>query len=198
MGSVYADISTSIDGFVAGPNVSVENGLGDGGERLHDWMFAGKSPEETTAWLEERFASTGAVLMGRTMLDVGIGPWGDNPVFHAPVFVVTHRPTKPIVKAGRTSYTFVTDGPEAALRLAHEAANGRDICVAGGGAIVRGYLHARVIDELSLHIVPILLGGGTRLFDDPDDRTVELAVNRGNVDEHGVAHLTLRVRAASG
>jgi dihydrofolate reductase len=198
MGTVYADLSMSIDGFVAGPNVSVDNGLGDGGERLHDWMFAGKSPEEATAYEEEKFASTGAVLMGRTMLDVGIGPWGDNPTFHAPVFVVTHRVAEPIQKAGGTSYTFVTDGPEAALRLAQEAASGRDICVAGGGAIVRTYLNAGVIDELNLHIVPSLLGGGTRLFEDPHFPNIELAVNRGSLDEHGVTHLELRVRAASG
>jgi dihydrofolate reductase len=132
------------------------------------------------------------------MLDVGIGPWGDNPTFHAPVFVVTHRVAEPIQKAGGTSYTFVTDGPEAALRLAQEAASGRDICVAGGGAIVRTYLNAGVIDELNLHIVPILLGGGTRLFEDPHFPNIELAVNRGSLDEHGVTHLELRVRAASG
>jgi hypothetical protein len=91
MGTVNADMSMSIDGFIARPNVSVDNGMGDGGERLHDWMFAGKSDAEATAWEEERFASTGAVPMGRTMLDVGIGPWGDDAVFHAPVFVVTHQ-----------------------------------------------------------------------------------------------------------
>jgi dihydrofolate reductase len=198
MGTVYADMSMSLDGFIAGPNVTLDNGLGDGGEQLHDWMFAGKAPEEASAWLEERLASTGAVLMGRTMLDVGIAPWGDNPVFHAPVFVVTHRPAEPIQRAGGTSYTFVTDGPEAALRLAQEAAKGRDINVAGGGAIVRRYLHAGVVDELNLHIVPILLGGGTRLFGDPHDPNLELAVNGGNVDEHGVAHLALRVRAEGG
>jgi dihydrofolate reductase len=167
MGMIYADISTSLDGFIAGPNVSIANGMGDGGDRLHDWMFAGKSGAEAEAFEEERLASSGAFVMGRTMLDVGIAPWGDNPTFHAPVFVVTHRPAEPIVKAGGTTCTFVTDGPEAALRLAREAAGDQDICVAGGAAIVRHYLHAGVVDELRLHLVPIVLGDGVRLFTGP-------------------------------
>ena len=190
---IWADLSMSLDGFIAGPNVSVANGMGDGGERLHDWMFAGKSDAEARAFEEERFASTGAVLMGRTMLDVGIGPWGDDPTFHAPVFVVTHRPAEPIVKAGGTSYTFVTDGPDAALRLARQAAGDQDIYIAGGAAAVRQYLHAGVVDELRLHLVPILLGDGVRLFTDAADRSVALSAT-GNVDKHGVTHLRCRVR----
>jgi dihydrofolate reductase len=193
MGRTYASMSMSLDGFVAGPNVSVANGMGEGGEALHDWMFSGKSGEEAEAWEVEQFASTGAVLMGRTMLDVGIGPWGENPTFHAPVFVVTHRLAEPIVKAGGTSYTFVTDGPDAALRLARAAAGERDIYVAGGAAIVRHYLHVGVIDELRLHVVPILLGDGTRLFAGPEDREIGLTIVDGEVDAHGVAHLRCRV-----
>jgi dihydrofolate reductase len=193
MGMIYADMSMSLDGFIAGPNVSVANGMGDGGERLHDWMFAGKSGEEARAFEEERLASTGAFLMGRTMLDVGIGPWGDNPTFHAPVFVVTHRPAGPIVKAGGTSYAFVTDGPDAALRLARQAAGDQEICVSGGAAIVRHYLHAGVIGELRLHLVPILLGDGVRLFTEAEDRSVALTAT-GSVDEGGVAHLRCRIR----
>jgi dihydrofolate reductase len=196
MRTIYADMSMSLDGFIAGPNVSVTNGMGDGGDRLHDWMFAGKSGAEAEAFEEERLASTGAFLMGRTMLDVGIGPWGDNPTFHAPVFVVTHRPAEPIVKAGGTSYTFVTEGPEAALRLALQAAGDQDICVAGGAAIVRQYLYTGVIDELRLHLVPILLGDGVRLFIDAEDRAVALA-STGSVDDEGVAHLRCRVQVHS-
>ena len=188
MGLIYADMAMSLDGFIAGPNVSVANGMGDGGERLHDWMFVGTSGEEAEAWLAEQFASVGAVLMGRTMLDVGIGPWGDNPVFHAPVYVVTHRPAEPIVKAGGTSYTFVSEGPDAALRLARAAAGGKDIRVAGGAAIVRHYLLAGVIKELRLHVVPVLLGSGTRLFAGDDDRAVEMTA-AGSVDADGVTHL---------
>lgn len=194
MGLIYANMSMSLDGFIAGPNVSVANGMGDGGEGLHDWMFVGKSGEEAEAWLAKQFASTGAVLLGRTMLDVGIGPWGDNPVFHAPVFVVTHRPAEPIIKAGGTSYTFVSEGPDAALRLARAAAAGKDICVAGGAAIVRHYLRAGVIDELRLHVVPILLGGGTRLFAGAEDREIDIAA-AGSVDADGVTHLRCQVQA---
>ncbi len=199
MGITYADMSMSLDGFIAGPNVSVGNGMGDDGDRLHDWMFVGIPDSEVHSLLEQRLASTGAFLMGRTMLDVGIGPWGDDPTFHAPVFVVTHRPAEPIVKAGGTSYTFVTDGPDAAVRLARQAAGDRDICVSGGAAIVRHYLQAGVIDELRLHVVPILLGDGVRLFTDApgaNERTIELSAS-GDVDASGVAHLVCRVRPAS-
>jgi dihydrofolate reductase len=111
MGRIYAEMSMSLDGFIAGPNVRVGNGMGDGGERLHDWMFAGRPEAEATASEQERLAGTGAYLMGRTMLEVGLEPWGDDPPFHAPVYVVTHRPAEPIVKAGGTTYEFVTDGP---------------------------------------------------------------------------------------
>lgn len=198
MGQIYANMSMSLDGFIAGPNVSVANGMGDGGERLHDWMFAGKSGEEAEAWQVKQFASVGAVLMGRTLLDVGIGPWGDNPVFRAPVFVVTHRPAEPIVKAGGTSYTFVPEGPDAALRLARAAAGGKDIRVEGGATIVRHYLLTGVIDELRLHIVPVLLGSGTRLFTDAEDPGIEMTT-AGSVDADGVTHLRclVQVKAAS-
>jgi len=193
MALIYADMSMSLDGFVAGRNVSVGNGMGDDGDRLHDWMFVGKSGPEVTTFLEGRLASTGAFVMGRTMLDVGIEPWGDEPVFHAPVFVVTHRPAEPIVKAGGTTYTFVTDGPDAAMRLARDAAADQDICVSGGAETVREYLNAGAIDELRLHVVPILLGGGVRLFTEETDPSIDLAA-AGDVDEGGVAHLVCRVR----
>jgi dihydrofolate reductase len=192
MGLTYADLSISLDGYIAGPNVSVDNGMGDGGERLHDWMFAGRTDREAEAFEEDHFASTGALLMGRTMLDVGIGPWGDEPTFHAPVFVVTHRAAESIVKAGGTSYVFITDGPDAALEMARDAAGDRDICVAGGAAIVRQYLHAGAIDELHLHVVPILLGGGTALFAAFQGRSIDLATT-GHVDDNGVAHLRCRI-----
>jgi dihydrofolate reductase len=189
---IIADMSMSLDGFIAGPNVSIHNGLGDGGERLHDWIFDGKSDEDVAAFMHDRFANTGAVLMGRTMLEVGIGPWGDEPVFHAPVFVVTHRPADAILKAGGTTFSFVTDGPEAALRLARETAGDRDIHVAGGAAIVRYYLRSGAIDELALHIVPIFLGAGTPMFDG-SEVFVDLAA-KGDVDENGVAHLRYKVK----
>jgi dihydrofolate reductase len=182
----------SLDGFIAGPNVSIDNGLGDGGERLHDWIFVGKSDAEVENFMKERFGSVGAVLMGRTMLDVGIGPWGDEPPFHAPVFVVTHRPAETIERKGGTSYTFVTDGPDAALAMARDAARDRDIRVEGGASIVRQYLQAGVVDELRLHIVPILLGGGTRLFTDVEGIPFDVRA-AGEVDDQGVAHVRFAI-----
>lgn len=148
MGLVYANMSMSLDGFIAGPNVRVGNGMGDGGDDLHDWIFAGKSEAEVRAFMQEQFAAVGAVLMGRRLLDVGIEPWGDEPAFRSPVFVVTHRRADLIVKAGGTTYTFVTEGPDEALRLAREAAGDRDIRIEGGAAIVREYLKLGVVDEL--------------------------------------------------
>jgi dihydrofolate reductase len=191
MGLVYANISMSLDGFIAGPNVQVGNGMGDGGDDLHEWIFASKSEGEATAFLESQFESVGAELMGRTMLDVGIGPWGDEPAFHAPVFVVTHRRAERIERAGGTSYTFVTDGPDAALRRARKAAGDPDIRIEGGAVIIREYLHAGVVDELRLHVVPILFGDGVRLFTEAEDRSLTLAAT-GTIDEHGVTHLRLR------
>ena len=188
MGTVYANLSVSLDGYVAGPNVSLDNGMGDGGDRLHDWMFAGKSGEEVEAFLEDQLAAVGAFVMGRTLLDVGIAPLGDNPVFHAPVFVVTHRPAEPVRRQGGTTYTFVTDGLASALDQARAAARGRDVRIEGGAMVVRDALRAGLVDELRLHVVPILLGGGTPLFRGPEDRAIELAAT-GAVDEGGVAHL---------
>ena len=163
--TTYFDLSMSVDGFVAGPNVSIGNPMGDGGEQLHDWMFAGKTEAESTAWQESLFAPVGALVMGRRMLDLGIGPWGENPVFHAPVFVLTHDAHAPIVKQGGTTYTFVTGGLDEALGLARAAAGELDIAIAGGADLVRQCLAAGVIEEIRLHLVPILLGDGTKLFD---------------------------------
>jgi dihydrofolate reductase len=188
MTSIYADMSLSVDGFIAGPRVGADHPLGDGGEQLHDWMFAGRSAEESRAFEEERFAATGALIMGRTMLDVGVGPWGEDPTFHAPVFVVTHRAAEPIVKRGGTTYTFVTDGPDAALQRAREAAGQQEICLAGGAAIIQHYLTAGVIDELHLHLVPVLLGAGVRLFV-PGGGPGSLTLRPGVTDDAGVVHL---------
>jgi dihydrofolate reductase len=191
---IYADLSMSLDGFVAGRNVGVDNPMGDGGERLHEWMFAGKSAEQSRAFEEERFATTGALVMGRTMFDVGVGPWGDDPTFHAPVFVVTHRPRDPVVKQGGTTYTFVTDGPEAALRHARAAAGQQDICIAGGAAIVRHYLEAGVIGELHLHLVPLVLGSGVSLF---GQRPLTFAPQPGVAEDAGVFHVRYRPLASA-
>ena len=140
MGKVLMEITMSLDGYIAGPDVSADDPLGRNGESLHDWMFAGKSGEEVERFQADLFSSIGAVIVGRRMADLGIENWGDDPTYHAPVFVVTHRPAATIVKKGGTSYTFVTDGIEAAMAQARAAAGGQDVIVMGGADIDRQFL----------------------------------------------------------
>jgi dihydrofolate reductase len=163
---VVLEMSMSLDGYVTGPDVGPEEPMGRGGERLHDWMFEGRSPEEAETFQTEHFRDVGAVIVGRRMADLGIGPWGEEPTFHAPVFVVTHHPAEPVVRRGGTSYTFVTGGIDDALDRAREAAGSSTVILGGGAEIARQYLGAGVVDELWLHLVPLILGGGARLFDE--------------------------------
>jgi dihydrofolate reductase len=190
MSTVLLELSISLDGFVAGPNVGPENPLGDGGEELHEWMFAGRSAEESARFEREHFHDVGALILGRRLADLGIGPWGDEPTFHAPCFVVTHRPHATIEKRGGTSYTFVTGGLEAALDRAREAARTKNVFVNGGADIARQVLNAGLVDEMRLHVVPIMLGGGTSLFAGVDPglrlRPVDARV------DGAVTHLTWR------
>ena len=165
MSRVLLEMSMSLDGYVTGPGVSDEEPLGRGGEALHEWMFAGRSASEAEAWQAEQFERIGAVVMGRRMVDLGMRFWGDEPVFHAPCFVVTHRPAETIEKAGGTSYVFVTGGLQEALRRAREAAGPKDVLVNGGADVGRQALQAGLVDEVRLHLAPIALGGGARLFD---------------------------------
>lgn len=191
MGIVYFDMSMSLDGRIAGPHVSVERPLGDGGERLHDWMFEGKSADEARAFEEEIFRPTGATVMGRRMFDLGVDPWGDNPTFHMPVYVVTHAAREPLVKEGGTTYFFVTDGLESALNQARTAAGDKDVSIAGGADIVQQSLNAGVVDEIRLHLVPVLLGDGTPLFDHLEFRQKWLTTLRV-VEGDGVVHIRFR------
>jgi dihydrofolate reductase len=163
---VVLEMSMSLDGYTTGPDVSPDEPMGRGGERLHQWMFEGRSDAESERFQIEKFKDIGAVIVGRRMADLGIVHWGEEPTFHCPVFVVTNRPAETIAKAGGTSYTFVTGGIDEALRLAREAAASADVIVGGGADIARQYLRAGAVDELRLHLVPLLLGGGARLFDD--------------------------------
>ncbi len=171
MTKVTCDMAVSVDGFVAGPNQSPEQPFGDGvGDRLHRWMF--EEPEANAAAIEAIGASS-AYVMGRNMFGPGRdgwdlewkGWWGDEPPYHAPVFVLTHHPREPLAMQGGTTFTFVTDGIEAALAQAREAAGDGDVAIAGGAATVNQYLAAGLIDELRLHVVPVVLGAGERLFD---------------------------------
>jgi dihydrofolate reductase len=180
----------SLDGFVAGPNQSLREPLGIGGEQLHEWVVSleawrrphgmeGGEVNESTPVMAEEVANIGATIMGRNMFGGGPGPWnktdpwngwwGRNPPFHHPVFVLTHHAREPQMLEGGTSFTFVTDGIESALEHARRAADGRDVALSGGARAAQQYLRAGLVDEMQLHLVPKLLGGGERLFDNVDD-----------------------------
>jgi dihydrofolate reductase len=165
MSDLTATISMSLDGFITGPNEKVGNGLGDGGERLHDWMFA--TPQATTdkRFMDEVFRGPGAVIIGRRMFDHGDEPWGDNPGFGKPVFVLTHRPRERDTRKDGSEFTFVTEGIHAALDQARTATGDRNVIVMGGGNVIRQYLEAGLLDELAISLVPVLMGGGQRLFE---------------------------------
>jgi dihydrofolate reductase len=203
MGRLRFDISMSLDGFIAGPDDGPGNGLGDGGERLHEWVYNLKSWRERHGYeggevnadaevMEEGFKTLGAVVMGRRMFDIAEAPWGDDPPFHMPVFVLTHRSHDPLVKQGGTTFTFVTDGIESALEQAREAAGDKDVGVAGGASVAQQYLKAGLLDELQVHLVPILLGDGIRLFDQLGDAQIELEGTRV-IESPRVTHLRFRV-----
>jgi len=201
------DISTSLDGYVAGPNVGPDHPLGEGGERLHDWAVGSASWRESHGLeggetgpdgdvVEEGIARTGATVMGRGMFGGGPGPWGDQPwegwwgdepPFHHPVFVLTHHAREPLEKEG-TTFTFVTDGIAAAVEQAAAAAGDKDVLVAGGADAIQQALAARLVDEIQLHVAPLLLGGGIRLFDQLGPELVELEPTRV-IGSDAVTHL---------
>ncbi|HEX5894087.1 MAG TPA: dihydrofolate reductase family protein [Solirubrobacterales bacterium] len=211
MSKVRAHISTSLDGFVAGPNQSEENPLGEGGEQLHEWVFELKAWREphgkeggeenaSNAVVEEEKANVGAEIMGRGKFGPpGGGPWGDDPwqgwwgedpPFHKPVFVLTHHEREPLTLSD-TTFTFVTEGIEAALDQAREAAGGKDVFLGGGAQSINEYLAAGLVDELELHVAPLILGGGERLFDGvgPDLKLEQLRA----IEAPGVTHVKYRV-----
>jgi dihydrofolate reductase len=206
MTTVTTDLMISLDGFIAGPNVRLpDNPGGDGGERLHEWIaglaswrerqgMEGGEHNEDSELIRAWFDATGAVVMGRTMFDTGEPFWGDTPPFWAPVFILTNRPRPSVTKQGGTSYTFVTDGIESALTQAKAAAGGRNVNVAGGAQTVQQYLRAGLIDELSLHVLPVLFGQGLRLFEGLAATQVELEPLHVS---HGTeaTHLRYRVRS---
>jgi dihydrofolate reductase len=203
--------SISLDGFTAGPDQSLENPLGVGGRQLHDWIqelavwrqahgLDGGSESPSSAVLKDAGANLGAYVMGRNMFGGGPGPWaaepwngwwGENPPFHLPVFVVTHHPRPPLECEGGTTFTFVTDGVEAAVAQASEAAGGGDVMISGGSTVARQCLAAGLVDEFRLDLVPILLGGGVRLFAG-GDTSFDLE-QIAAVEGHGVTHLAYRV-----
>src|SRR5512133_2498759 len=186
MTRLISDISISLDGFAAGPSPNLEQPLGAGGDLLHEWAIAAASWREShgleggednadSEVIEEWIRATGAVVMGRKMFSGGDGPWendprvdgwwGDDPPFHVPVFVLTHHARETKVMQGGTSFNFVTDGIEEALEQARAAAEEKDVLLAGGASVVQQYLKAGLLDEVQIHVAPVLLGGGTCLFD---------------------------------
>lgn len=203
----------SLDGFVAGPQQSVSEPLGIGGERLHEWVvpleswrrvhgLPGGEVTASTRVLEESMAGIGATIMGRNMFGGHPGPWGmppwkgwwgDDPPFHHPVFVVTHHPREPLPMKGGTTFTFVTDGIESALAQARAAAAGGDVALSGGASVCRQYLAAGLVDEMELNLVPTLLGAGERLFDDGLDDLHGLELER-TIAAPGVVHLRFQRR----
>jgi dihydrofolate reductase len=209
MGLVTCQISISLDGYVAGPNQSLEQPLGEGGEGLHEWVtvtegwrrmhgLEGGEKSADSEVADQLMAGVGAYIMGRKMFGGGEGPWdeswqgwwGDDPPYHVPVFVLTHEPRDPLPMQGGTTFTFVTDGIHSALDQARAVAGDKDIAIAGGASAVQQYLAAGLLDELYLHIVPILLGGGERLLDGVGDvRFTPVSV----VASPGVTHIKYRV-----
>jgi dihydrofolate reductase len=208
-------ISISADGFVAGPNQSEKNPLGEGGERLHDWALTlaawrephgleGGAVNESTRIMQETMENIGAGVMGRNMFGPPSGGdwgdehwkgwWGDDPPYHNDVFVLTHHPRSAVEMDGGTTFYFVTDGPERALERARESAAGQDVRLWGGAQAVQQYLAAGLLDVLELHIAPVLLGDGARLFDNLGGAEVKLEQVR-TVEAPGVTHVTYRVPA---
>ncbi|MFJ8580963.1 dihydrofolate reductase family protein [Micromonospora sp. NPDC093277] len=204
MSKVICDLSISADGYSAGRNQTEERPFGDDGgdgwaNKLHAWMF--ETSEENRAEVD-RMATPSAFVMGRNMFGPVRGEWdrewkgwwGDNPPFHAPVFVLTHHPRGPQPMDGGTTFHFVTDGVESALKQAREAAGDRDVSILGGATTINQYLTAGLIDELRLHIVPLTLGGGTRLFDGVPPLDLEQVESRS---ASSVTHVTYLVRRAT-
>jgi dihydrofolate reductase len=211
MAKVTCDLSMSLDGYVAGPNPTLEEPLGHGGEGLHEWAvrlkafrdrhgMEGGEPGPDNEIVEEWNDASGAVVMGRRMFSGGDGPWeddpnadgwwGDEPPFHAPVFILTHHARESVQKEGGTSYTFVTGGLGSALDQARAAAGGKDVQIGGGASVVQQALNAGLLDELNIHLVPVLLGtGGVRLLEGLQPTELELT---RVIESPHVTHLRYR------
>jgi dihydrofolate reductase len=213
MSRLKLNITMSIDGFVAGPDQSLENPLGIGGEKLHEWLVPLKAFREShgheggevnasTRFAEDILAGAGATIMGRNMFGGGPGPWrdeswtgwwGDDPPYHHPVFVLTHHEREPVQMQGGTTFHFVTDGIESALDQARAAAGEQDVSLGGGASVAQQYLAAGLLDEIVVSIVPLVLGGGARLFDNLGDAQLE---QLEAVEAPGVTHIRYSARSA--
>ncbi|MDX6588487.1 MAG: hypothetical protein QOI31_2960 [Solirubrobacterales bacterium] len=209
MSKLKLEISMSVDGYVAGPNATHDEPLGVGGEKLHDWVTRLASWKEAHGYdpsegetgtdddvIAEAASSYGAVIMGKLMFCGENGPWGDEPFkgwwgddppFKVPVFILTHHEREPL-ELGETRFEFVTEGIEAALERARDAAGDEDIQISGGANVAQQYLAAGLLDEMQIHIAPVLLGGGVRLFDGDLDGPRDLQITRA-IQSPGVTHV---------
>ena len=194
MGKVVLSASMSLDGFSAGPSVGTEHPMGEGGERLHEWLFDESHDGKPDAELAREMSDgIGAVVVGRRTFDVGVDPWGDVP-YPVPCFMLTHEPRDDMAMKSGT-FTFVSDGILSALRLAQDAAGERDVLLMGG-SVGQQFLDAGLVDEIRIQLVPVLLGGGTRLFDHLGPDHIELE-RTASVDSPHVTHLWFRVAKSS-
>jgi dihydrofolate reductase len=211
MSKLKFSVTISVDGFVAGPNQTLEEPLGIGGQELHAWAFELAAFNEThgkkggvvnasSVIMQEMFENVGAVIMGRNMFGGGRGPWtsdwkgwwDDDPPYHMPVFVLTHHQRDPLPMQGGTTFHFVTDGIESALSQAKRVAAGKDILIGGGAQTINQYLAAGLVDEINISIAPRMLGGGARLFDSLGDSPPRLEQTRV-IEAPGVVHLRYKV-----
>ena len=213
MSKLAVNIAMSLDGYVAGPDQSVNDPLGVGGMELHAWFHPlkefremhgeqGGETDASSAVVNERNENVGATIMGRKMFGGDAGPWGEDPwpgwwgqepPFHHPVFVITHHAREPLQMNGGTTFHFVTDGIEPALAQARDAARGQDVRLAGGASVVNEYLAAGLVDELDLSIVPLVMGGGERLFAGLVPGDLKLTQLRA-IEAPGVTHIKYRIR----
>jgi dihydrofolate reductase len=217
MSKFKLQISMSLDGYVAGPNQGEEHPLGEGGMRLHEWAFALRAWQEahgheggeanaSSAVMEEMMENVGAFVMGRNMFGPGRGPWeehpwdgwwGDDPPYHAPVFVLTHHERAPLEMQGGTTFHFVTEGIETALERAKEAAGDKDVALGGGASVAQQYLKAGLLDEMTINVAPVLLGDGARLLDGVGGAGIALECTRV-IQGPAATHLTYRVSKDAG
>jgi dihydrofolate reductase len=192
MGKVVLDVSLSLDGFSAGADVAKDQPMGAGGERLHAWMSGSKGADQTDVRIAgELAASSGAVITGRRTFDVGIDLWGDDGAFGMPCFVLTHHARERLTK-GPTTFSFVTDGIRNCLDQARRAAGDKDVWLMGAADVAQQFLEAQLVDEIRIHLVPVLLRAGTRLFDRIDFSPATLQIVRV-VESTDATHMTYRV-----
>jgi len=193
MGKVHLHMSMSLDGFVAGPNVGVDRPMGEGGERLHEWLStdSGSDPRDAEVAAEMfATATTGAVVMGKRTFNFGVGLWGDDGTFGMPCFVLTHTPAETLVK-GATTFTFVTNGIDGALAQAKASAGDKHINLMGADT-AQQFLSAGLLDEIQINLIPTLLGDGVRLFEHTATKHIELERTRV-IESAGATHLKFRV-----